>query len=420
MKDPKSGGACDPRDAFVPRRRRRSGDGTLRRNARAIYQRAIDAYVAKLPDDPPRSASRASRSSLSERLAALHRSAEAQRLRSETIADLRCGDVLLRVSAESVEVFSGTVLQFAEELHAAFEHVTLLAAPASIRTRLIAWGATPSAIEHMRRLKARFDPKGLLRPDVSSAASEPAWRDVPLTLSGVFTRPSRLTYLAALGPAGWLSTARFLTRVMPRATAALRTIRREAERIPDDSLRREALAAIDGKAYHVQGGSILGTFLDDAHAQRFIDAVAPLESIYDYLDNLCDRLPGVPPRAYPTLHAALSDALDPRRSLSDYYRDGPHGDDGGYLTGLVESVRTGIAALPNYALTAAYCRRSVALYAELQHLKHLPEGERERACCAWHRENSRSFPARHGGSSPPPAARRCPCSRCCFSLRPIA
>ena len=68
---------------------------------------------------------------------------------------------------------------------------------------------------------------------------------------------------------------------------------------PDPALRREAVASIEGKAYHVAGACILATFLPSAAAEHYIEIVAPLETIYDYLDNLCDRLPNVPPAAPP-------------------------------------------------------------------------------------------------------------------------
>src|SRR5665213_212045 len=99
--------------------------------------------------------------------------------------------------------------------------------------------------------------------------------------------------------------------------------------VPDALLRDQALASIDGKAYHVQGGCILATFMRGESAHRYIAIVAAVETIYDYLDNLCDRLPGVSQQAFATLHAALIDALDDRRDPIDYYRDGPAGDDAG-------------------------------------------------------------------------------------------
>ena len=53
-------------------------------------------------------------------------------------------------------------------------------------------------------------------------------RDVRRTLRVVFSRPSRLRRLIALGPRGWLATARFLTAVIPRAGRELALIRTRA------------------------------------------------------------------------------------------------------------------------------------------------------------------------------------------------
>ena len=119
-------------------------------------------------------------------------------------------------------------------------------------------------------------------------------RDVRRTLAIVFRRPTRLRRLISLGPRGWLATARFVGDVIPRASRELAAIRARAEAIPDPALREQALASIDGKAYHVQGGAILATFLHGKIAARYIAIVAAVETIYDYLDNLCDRLPGSP------------------------------------------------------------------------------------------------------------------------------
>ena len=212
------------------------------------------------------------------------------------------------------------------------------------------------------------------------------------TLAIVFSRPSRIRRLIALGPRGWTATARFVARVIPRAGRELAAIRLRAERIPDAALREQALASIDGKAYHVQGGCILATFMRGADARRYVAIVAALETIYDYLDNLCDRLPGVTQAAYATLHASLIDALDDRRTPSDYYRDGPAGDDGGYLRSLVDGARAGLRELPNYAIVRDRLVEVAGYYAELQVLKHGPAGARERACDAWYGRNREQFP----------------------------
>ena len=217
-------------------------------------------------------------------------------------------------------------------------------------------------------------------------------RDVRRTLAIVFRRPSRLRRLLSLGPRGWIATARFVLAVIPRAGRELAAIRRRAERIPDAALREQALASIDGKAYHVQGGCILATFMRGETAARYIALVAAVETIYDYLDNLCDRLPGVTQRAYATLHESLIDALDDRREPGDYYRDGPPGDDGGYLRALVDAARARLRELPHYAAVREQLVEVARFYAELQVRKHGPAGARELACDAWYAQNRERFP----------------------------
>ena len=216
--------------------------------------------------------------------------------------------------------------------------------------------------------------------------------DLVRTLKLVLAKPQRLARLAALGPSGLVAMTRYLSSVIPRASRTLRAIEERAAAIPDPELRAQALASIEHKAYHVQGGSILATFLNRAAAERYVAIVAPLETIYDYLDNLCDRLEGVPERAYPTLHEALLDAVDPRRPLADWYRDGPRGDDGGYLRGLVEDVRAGLRALPGLDAVQPRLTEAARFYAELQTFKHLPFGKREEACAAWYARHAERFP----------------------------
>ena len=218
------------------------------------------------------------------------------------------------------------------------------------------------------------------------------WRDVRSTLASVFRRPSRIRRLLALGPPGWIATARFVGSVIPRAGSELAAIRLRAARIPDAALRAQALASIDGKAYHVQGGCILATFMPSDAARRYIAIVAAIETIYDYLDNLCDRLPGVTQRAFASLHEALIDALDDRRAPADYYRDGPPGDDGGYLRSLVDAARDGLRTLPNYPAVRDRLVEIARFYADLQVLKHGPAGAREAACDAWYERNRERFP----------------------------
>jgi tetraprenyl-beta-curcumene synthase len=197
----------------------------------------------------------------------------------------------------------------------------------------------------------------------------------------VLASPARLRYL--LGKGLTLPMLRFLRRIVPLAAAELDGIRALALAIPDEALRVQAVSSIEAKAYHVAGGCILATFLPPPAARRYVATVAPLESIYDYLDNLCDRHPEVAIDAYPILHHAIGDALDPQSELRDYYACGPIGDDGGYLRSLVLRTRRSLEHLDHYEALRIPFAEAAALYAEMQTYKHLPAGERERACIEW-------------------------------------
>jgi tetraprenyl-beta-curcumene synthase len=200
----------------------------------------------------------------------------------------------------------------------------------------------------------------------------------------VIKSPARLRFLVGSGLALPLHLIRFLRTVVPDAASELASIRSLAEAIPDEALRREALASIAGKAYHVAGASILATFLPPERARRYVGIVAPLESIYDYLDNLCDRHPNVDAAAYPVLHFAIADALDPHATPRDYYALGPAGDDGGYLRALVERTQARLRAVDGYERLLPAFAEAAALYGEMQTYKHYPSGERESACMEWY------------------------------------
>jgi tetraprenyl-beta-curcumene synthase len=218
--------------------------------------------------------------------------------------------------------------------------------------------------------------------------------EIAFALQTVLRSPERMRALFANGPGTLVDLLRFITRIVPLSAAALAEVRERAASIEDPLLRHEALASIDGKAYHVAGACILATFLPPAAARAYVSIVVPLESIYDYLDNLCDRHPGVTVEAYPVLHRALADALDPAAGVSDYYANGPSGDDSGYLRGLVQRTQRALGDAPHLDLLSPRFAHAAKLYAEMQTHKHYPAGERELRCVAWfeeHRERYRDI-----------------------------
>jgi tetraprenyl-beta-curcumene synthase len=218
--------------------------------------------------------------------------------------------------------------------------------------------------------------------------------DILFALRTVLRSPERLRALLAGGPSTAIELSRFMMRIVPISAATLAAIRERAAAIPDPALRAQALASVDGKSYHVAGACILATFLEPGAARAYVAIVAPLETIYDYLDNLCDRHPDVGVDAYPVLHQAIADALDPFAPLHDYYACGPAGDDGGYLRELVERTQGALATVPHLDLLRPRFAQAAQLYGEMQTHKHYPPGERERRCVAWyerHRDRYRDI-----------------------------
>lgn len=216
-------------------------------------------------------------------------------------------------------------------------------------------------------------------------------REIAWAIDRVLFSPQRLLFLARGGLDDALELRRFLVHVVPLARAALRRLEQLAERIPDRELRAQAQFGLHAKAYHVAGACILATLLPSAAREHYIEIVAPLEAIYDFLDGLCDRHPLTGPQAFRQLHLSLADALDPSRPLHEYYLYGPPGDDGDYLVSLVRRVREALSRLGDFELLVPYFTEAAEFYADTQTYKHLPAGEREDACIEWHREKGARF-----------------------------
>jgi len=175
---------------------------------------------------------------------------------------------------------------------------------------------------------------------------------------------------------------RFLLRSFPEVARELENWRRMALSCPDECLRRMALASIGGKAFHCQGGGVFSAWTG-AHRRELVRAIVSLQTISDYLDNLCDRAGVQDEEAFRQLHLAFTDALCPGGPVGDYYRFYPHRDDGGYLERLVQTCRQALAVLPAYAPVKDEARRLAGLYCRLQVFKHIDWGRREECLTRW-------------------------------------
>lgn len=155
-----------------------------------------------------------------------------------------------------------------------------------------------------------------------------------------------------------------------------------AANIPDEELRKQAFASIKAKRFHCQGGSFYSIY-PGVNTDEFIPFIVALQTISDYLDNLCDRASVLDPQAFAQLHCAMTDALDPFATHKDYYAHYPFKADGNYLNALVDTCQAVLRRLPSYPLVKQEMLTLATLYCQLQTHKHIDLKQRETAMLVW-------------------------------------
>ncbi|GFN22138.1 MAG: tetraprenyl-beta-curcumene synthase family protein [Thermoanaerobacteraceae bacterium] len=176
--------------------------------------------------------------------------------------------------------------------------------------------------------------------------------------------------------------ARYLFQSFPGVARELEGWRRLASRCPDPELRRQALASLALKRFHCQGASVFAVWHGNCHGE-LLRAIVALQTISDYLDNLCDRAGVHEEKAFQQLHHAFRDALTPGANPKDYYKDYPYRQDGGYLAALVKACQQSLRTLPSYPHVQDKVQWLAELYCHLQVTKHLLPDRRERRLIQW-------------------------------------
>ncbi|KGX86764.1 tetraprenyl-beta-curcumene synthase family protein [Pontibacillus litoralis] len=164
-------------------------------------------------------------------------------------------------------------------------------------------------------------------------------------------------------------------RIFPNTNRELAKWRKQAEAIPNEELRSQALNSIDTKTFHCEGGSIYSLLAHD-NWRKATSFIVAYQTISDYLDNLCDRSTSLDPDDFRCLHQAMLDALTPGAALHDYYALREDKDDGGYLNRLVQTCQQSLAQLEQYDIIQPYTHELASLYCDLQVHKHVQLEER--------------------------------------------
>lgn len=131
--------------------------------ARDLFEAAVDAYVSTVADR-----------SITYRITSLPDRVEASAigmrdlvrrfaLDASVIADIMNGDIIVRASRNETRDLSLKFQVLDDALHREAQ-ACIIAGEHAIRPALRSWGNDPPAVDRMRTLKARFDPKATLNP----------------------------------------------------------------------------------------------------------------------------------------------------------------------------------------------------------------------------------------------------------------
>lgn len=195
--------------------------------------------------------------------------------------------------------------------------------------------------------------------------------------------------------------------VLPGVAVALSRWQRRAQAIPNVELRKQAWASISAKRFHAEGGGVFAALAPE-WTDTLVPLIVALQTISDYLDNLCDRSVSMDEKDFRQLHKAMSDAVDgtppmyvgsrngeQSETSPPYYDHHPNKDDGSYLRALVDECRHHIDKLPSYAIVRPYVLYLVELYSDLQVYKHGPVAGRRQTLERWFAEKGSHWSRLH-------------------------
>jgi tetraprenyl-beta-curcumene synthase len=176
---------------------------------------------------------------------------------------------------------------------------------------------------------------------------------------------------------------RLFRHVLPVARQEIRTWTHEAQQIPDHILREQAIASLKHKRFHADGGSVYAA-VNLLYTQPLVRLIVALQTISDYLDNLCDRCETYDEEDFHQLHHAMRDAVRPDNPIRPYYALRGNPMDGGYLANLVTTCQNEIRKLPGYSTVETHVHWLIDRYCELQAYKHIePQLRRSRLETWW-------------------------------------
>lgn len=171
-------------------------------------------------------------------------------------------------------------------------------------------------------------------------------------------------------------------KVAPQVNKELNKWIKLAKSIPDAELRTQALASIDGKAFHCYGGSIYALLAKDKWKEA-IQFIVAYQTMSDYLDNLCDRSTSLDPDDFAMLHRSMTEALQPGAVKSDYYLMRLEQRESVFLNELVSTCQGVMNSIHANGLNNCLMHLN-ELYCNLQIHKHVKISERLPRLESWY------------------------------------
>ncbi|WP_046176168.1 tetraprenyl-beta-curcumene synthase family protein [Domibacillus indicus] len=187
----------------------------------------------------------------------------------------------------------------------------------------------------------------------------------------------------------WTLLFKIQQDVLPASRRCLSEWKEKADKIPDGELRKQALASIQEKAFHCEGGAVYG-LLAGRNLKNIIRFIVAYQTLSDYLDNLCDRSISLEEKDFRLLHQSMLHALTPGAKPVNYYRHRQNQDDGGYLASLVSACQDVLDELPGFQSAQAFMLELAGYYCDLQVFKHVETSRRTILLENWfshHRHN---------------------------------
>ncbi|SDJ18341.1 tetraprenyl-beta-curcumene synthase family protein [Natribacillus halophilus] len=190
----------------------------------------------------------------------------------------------------------------------------------------------------------------------------------------------------------WTLLYRIRQETLPAAHDELDKWKEKASEIPNEELREQALASIEAKTFHCEGGTVYGLLAEEGRQADVIRFIVAYQTISDYLDNLCDRSTSLDERDFRSLHRSMYHALTPGEEPDNYYEYREEQDDGGYLASLVTTCQDVLKDLPGFADAQEAMRRLSAYYCDLQVYKHIDKSQREDRLESWFAQHKQDLP----------------------------